>query len=298
MPPRQRKRKTTRRPQRKRGARKAAPPSTKRIKNIVKKELSNQIENKYIAKYQLGDAPNNEYNPVTATLVGTGYITQDILTNNDFYRILPAVQQGPGTADRVGTIIRPKSLRTQLQFAFNGDYNGSLNLQVRVIAFTLKQVKGYETFVNSTVNYALKMGWNASTFTPSTSPAPIVLKGGEPYYLNMPINKREVNVVMDDTFTLTKGQGQARDSSARPTGGDSIFLDSYRGVHEMTVKWDPPKTFKYDDNMITGQSYPSNYAPFIAVIYTQMDGLMSVNTADNIKLVVLNMRTALSYEDA
>lgn len=279
-----------------------AKAKTRSIKAIVKREISNAIENKYIVKYQYATGANVEFQPATAGLheMATSYIPKcSAKLNTDFYQILPRLEEGTTTGQRVGTQISVKSLRTRMCFAFPPTYSGSANYQVRVVAFTLKGVKSYDSFNQpggtTPVDYAGKMAWNASTFG-GAEPAPFSLLGGSWWYNQMPVNKRFVNVVSDKTFTMTKGVGVARFSGANE--GTLQFIDNGRGTHIHDIVWSPPKKFLYNQNTVTGTGYPENYAPFIIVTFAQMDGGLTVIDSESKEQIVMAMKTALSYEDA
>lgn len=274
-----------------------ATPTAQAIKTVVKKEMARETENKFVSTYVRGDngaqfipdatAPN------PADSMSQMYITQKCNANSDLYRILPSITQGLTTLDRIGTVIRPKYMKSHIQFALAGEQTGSQNYQVRLMAFTLKQVKGYEAFLSGSLNYGGLMFWNGANGQSTGVP------GGQPWWLNLALNKREVNVIHDEQFTLSKGTGTARVSSVGGTPGTQTFLAGYQGVKECEIHFkDLPATWKYDTNATGGASYPTNYAPFIAVIYTQMDGRMSQDPADQNKQIVMNIKTNLSYEDA
>lgn len=276
------------------------------VKAIVKKEIASNLENKFIVRYTPGGSPTATFtiNPLPSQNMGSMGVSQGIFTNADFYRVLPNIVQGDTTTEKVGTLISPKSLRSHIQLALNAQtlFASSQNLQVRIIAFTLKSVKSYEEFDSTPIDYAGKLFWDGN------SGQPLVNVGGQPFYLHLPINKRVVNVVMDKTVTLGKGTGLARNTVAiTPVDGTQVFNNPHSQFHEMTVNWNPPKKFKYNNNnvFLPQTNYPTNYAPYIGVIVTQMDGGMScpddipaAQPTANKNLVLMNIRTALSYEDA
>lgn len=266
------------------------------VKAIVKREIAKNLENKYITQYQLGDAQLNSYVLGSNPNVASGWITQGVISNQNFYLIFPSIVQGDQSNQRQGTIIRPKSLRSYLQFSLNNSKTSSQNIQVRVIALTFKQMKSYEAFLgnqssSTPVNYANKLCWDGGTA--SSVPVP----GGEPEWMRLPINKREINVVMDKTFTLSKGAGLNRVSNPPQNGTITTMLPT-QSFEEVSINWDVPKSLKYNDNTSTAINYPTNYAPFICCYYTQMDGYMSQDPQYNTQVITLNMRTSLSYEDA
>nr|WAE43162.1 MAG: capsid protein [Cressdnaviricota sp.] len=261
------------------------------VKDEVKKEAAKEQENKYIVRRTPGNAPTGAYSlyPTPSQGMNSMVIRQGTLINDDFYRLLPTISQGVSTLQRIGTVIRPKYMRSHLQFALQPSTEESLNLQVRVIAFTLKSVKSYAEFDNTGLNYASVMFWDGQTGLSNGNP------GGHPAYLNYPVNKREFNVVDDITFTLAKGTGQARQTQGGSTAGAQVCVNAYEQTKQLDVVWDTPSTFKYIDQ--TSQ-YPSNFAPYIAVFYTQMDGGMSTKDDENLDQVVMNIGTSISYEDA
>lgn len=262
------------------------------VKDEVKKEAAKDQENKYIIRRTPGNAPTGAYSlyPTPSQGANSMVISQAILSNDDFYRLLPTISQGLTTTQRIGTIIRPKYMKSHLQFGIQPAWAESLNVQVRVIAFTLKSVKSYAQFDDTaTLNYANVMFWDGQAGLSNNNP------GGQPGYLTYPVNKREFNVVDDITFTLAKGTGQSRQTQGGTNAGTQTYLEAYQQTKQLDIVWDTPATFKYIDQ--TSQ-YPSNFAPYIAVFYTQMDGGMSTAPDDNTDLVVMNIATSISYEDA
>lgn len=264
------------------------------VKREVKKELAKEAENKYIVRYTGGNAPTAAFsiNPTPSATMNAMFINQGILTNADFYRLLPSIGQGVGTTERIGNVITPKYMKSSLQFALNGQTLDSMNLQVRVIAFTLKSVKSYEEFDTTSVDYATKLFWDGQ------SAQSIANIGGQPFYLHLPVNKREVNVVDDKTFTLGKGQGLSRRTQGLVSAGTELCVNAYEQYKEHDVVWSLPATFKYTESATVAVDTPTNFAPYIAVLYTQMDGQMSATGTANKNLVVMNIRTSLSYEDS
>ena len=260
------------------------------VKDEVKTAMARETENKYACIHTLGD--HSTFDPqTTGGNVAAGYVKTSILTNADLYKILPAIATGTDTFQREGTIIRPKSLKVQLQLALN-HIGSSMDVQVRYIFFTLKQVKSYNALDTSSTNFAKNLFWNG------VSGLPVACRGGEPYWLNIPINNRQVSTIVDKTITLTKGTGLSRQSNV--ADGTQSFVDMHRGTYEDTITIPCPASFKYDANLFG--DLPTNFAPFFVVMVTQMDGYMSeyngTGTDYNTNLIVMNYKSSLSYEDA
>lgn len=265
--------------------RKGRKAAVKLMATIAKNEIAKSLENKYACINALGDhsAP---FNPaVGGANVGGGYIKQTILLNTDFYPILPKIAIGTDTFQRVGTSLRPKSLKIQMNFALTDA--GSDDLSVRLFVLNIKQCKSYDTLATTTQNFATSLLWNGEDGK-STG-----FIGGEPYWQMLPLNNRVFTKILDKRINLRRGQGKVRQSNVNVGAQTFVGTEAYKTI---TFNIPLPASFRYDGT--TNNNWPTNFAPVMCCGYTQADGYMSEDPQYNLNLIVMNYKASLSYEDA
>lgn len=273
MPP---KKTAPRRVNKKKKVAKLSKPMVKAVKKII----DGNIEDKYKTVYPdaTGSNPfNSALGSYTAGLPGIGKA----------YSLLPAIAQGLDEFDRIGNKLRPKSLVVKYTVSISPDYVGSTQTICRLLTMTDKSVKDYTNWGDieaSLTNEMFNLG-NGSYQGASTVPQ----------IVNWRINKKRFNVTHDKMFVLEKGAGDTPKFSNSYLG--AITTHTNREVHEFTMRIPIPKVLNYPEG--AASLYPSNFAPFWTMVWTQAN--IDNSSASNSWLAsqpLVNFVAHFDYENA
>lgn len=237
----------------------------------VKRIVRGQAETKYVAdnydKNQVHDLPT----VWTINDLGAGVLR--------FLPMIPRVQQGTDTNERVGDSVSPSgSLKTTLNFAYNDTDVSGHQIKVEVWYGTCKSRKSWEgQNPLSTANF-LDVGDGTNT-------SPGTVRERTLY----PTDKKLVTF-KKRTFILSK--------TAQTTGGDNgdgnFAANAGKSFRAITLYHKPPKKLKYVDG---GDEYPSNYAPGYFINLSYANGSQPLNQVTLDKLVNVSSRTHMWFKD-
>lgn len=250
------------------------------VKTAVKQELAKAIENKYIMR--LGSV-----NSTIGTSYTTEFVTPDIPLNSSMRPLLPTLVEGTDGNQRVGKAISPKFLKVRGTVSFANTFGNSAVRELRLMFVTNKSVKDTLMLTSDTVgvpNYAQELLWNGQTSSPTA------YLGCGAYYNQLPINRKQFNVIKDIQIRLAKSLSSDAGSASQTNGAITSQI-----THDFEVMIPCPSKLLYDGGV--GTSYPSNFAPVLAVGWVDPLGATAVG-AGNPKEVIIEWSSALSYEDA
>lgn len=250
------------------------------VKNAVKHELSKAAENKYITR--LGSA-----NATIGTSYGSEFVTPAIPLNSSVRPLLPTIVEGTDANQRIGNTITPKYLKVKCHVTFSNDITQSAIRDVRFMFLKNKSVKDTAMLTSDTAgvpNYALELLWNGQTATPTD------YKGCEPYYNKLPINRKQWDVVEDKIVRIAKSESDTSPSA----NGVKAITSQYAQEFEVSIPL--PAKLYYDGG--PGVTYPSNFAPVLAIGWVDPMMTTTVGTTDHPKDVMVQWTSSLSFEDA
>jgi len=246
-------------------------------KTQVKRLVSSPAELKYRGKFPIYNSSGGVKDLGTWTAFSSG-----ITGVAEIMYALPPVLTGTDNWQRIGNKIKPKRLTCTLDIAATiHDTSRAVDKTVHIFLMTSKAVRDLDNYSAIPITTMLEDGQGGNTSFDGTAI-------GSMY----PVDKNNFTVLHHKTFRLVKGFGLPTDSTVNTSAAttDSVISPStsYRRI-KMNVK--TPKTLLYDTH---AKSYPSNFAPFFVIGYTNNN---PVDTASNgVDLMVLGWNE-LYYKD-
>jgi len=229
-----------------------------------------------------GDYPTyNSALGVNNLSLWTGF-SSAIATTGEIMFALPSLTKGDANYQRSGNQISPTSLNLHLEFcATTKDNARAVDKTVHLFLLTSKGVKNLANFSAIPITQLLDVGNDTNTDFDGTNRKSM-----------FPINKSEFTVIAHRTFRLVKGYGQIINSTAAGSVAvtDAVVTPS-QSYRKMNFRIPTPKTLTYD----TGSTlYPSNFAPFFVIGYT--NNLANDTAPNSIDLMVTGF-SKLYYKD-
>lgn len=211
-----------------------------------------------------------------------GYIVENAVLHNspitaaDCYPLVAEIGQGTDQFERIGDVIKPKSLVVRGTLALNGGVTGGYTqvpLRVRVLILAQKDIKvGAQVATGSVdTNHLLE---------PNIATANETDYSGATINAMYPINKDLFRVYYDKTFTLC---------GPEPGGTEAVT--------KFTASWayrfkKLPASFHFDNG---NADWVNNFAPFVAIGYSYPDG----SSPDSLsRRLVSTSYARLEFEDA
>lgn len=268
----------------KRKPRRKAPKVSKAVKVEVAKQLSKSQENKLAL-----------INGLSNTAVGTQYleyVSQQIEINSRFRGLLPRISDGTDAFQRMGNSITPKVLKIKGLLYFIRTNPFAQDLTVRVMVVTHRSIKNQDELTSgvSATNYATTLLWNGQTAQP------VAYLGNEPYYNQLPINRRAWNVLADKQIHLRKGYSWPGATVTNESQGET-FMSPTRSVPfeiVLTQKQLPAKLLY----QAPGSDVPTNFAPVLAMGWADNTHTYQVPDSVDANIVGIQWTSSLIYEDA
>jgi len=257
-----------------RPARKKIPYQYKRsLKVAVNRAISRRTENKFAAW---------EQRPVQVT-AGIG---PNVLTGNNFLRVMPPISQGPAMFnERIGNKVFPKSCTISGFVSLdNTDENHDYDrIGVRLMLVTVKRFPTHDlAWENITANPQTNWSWELMDSAVGVEPF-----GASLMDFQLPVNRRVVTLHAERKFVLTRPR-------LLGTGQGTVARDGHYGIKYFKMKVPLPKALVYDQG---GQHTPSNAGPLLLVGYSLLNGALPPAQPLN-HFLTCSFVTRLSYEDA
>lgn len=255
------------RPRRARKMRKMkSKPQTSLIRAVAKKVLHDAIEDKYVrGEIAAGGQPVLFNSAITSP--------------SEQYSLLPPLVQGVDSNQRIGDKVRPTSLRIDMYITANGLLTTSMLQRVRIFMLEDRTLKNFISLTASPVaTQLLDFGGFLGGFS------------GLPNTDLIRVNQRRYKVIRDKSITLCKGTGLTPGTGG--LGGTQTFVGTQQ-YHKMSVKIPTPATLHYAN---PSDPYPTNFAPFLLVGYTQPDGDVAPDVG--VQKIAVQFSSHLDYEDA
>jgi len=192
------------------------------------------------------------------------------ISNADLDACLPIVSLGTGDWQRIGARISPKSLVVRgTVYIFSRDMDINRPLEVRLLGFTQNDLRNCGQVADiDTAN--LLRGFNGTTVSYDGTIGRQVL----------PLNDELFKKLFDKKIKLSE-----------QLAGTYEGTDMRTSAYHYSFKIKCPKYLKYDNV----DNYPNNFAPFMAVGYTYLDGTVPDELVAN---VYNDSHCHLKYEDA
>jgi len=201
---------------------------------------------------------------------------------NEIYAALPRVSQGVDEHQRIGDSISPTSCTLHLDitgstFGQNYSYDKTLH----IFLLTCTSVKDMDNFSAIPITQLLEDGNGGNNGF-----------DGSPLRAMEPVNRRNFTVLKHKKFRLVKGFGKTGGSSGTDPAGltDSVISPS-SSYHHVRMRVRLPKKLKYSAH---GQRYPTNYAPFFVIGWTNN---WAVDAASNVIDTQVIGRVEMRYKD-
>ena len=241
------------------------------VVSLIKKVLNGTLETKYNASQNQNISFNSAISSFT-----------------EGYPMLPPVPltTGSDSSSRQGYEIEPTQLRCSLTVALP-NVQRSNALRVDVYVLTRKANKYWPTVSTLSGKPQLFMAGN---------PAPGGKTADYTGYLCqrfLKSNSSEFTVLRHLTFVLGGNVGFPNGDT---TAGNSPNMSIDGMQRSITMKLPCPKTLKYDLNSATATNlYPNNYAPFMFIGYSKVDGSAPDSVLTSI---IASWTLGLDYKDA
>lgn len=202
----------------------------------------------------------------------------------DFNQLIPSISQGTVQNARVGVAIKPIKLVIRGYIIYKTDTNqGARMIGTRLFCFSDKSVSNYATALASGVNYnLLDNGGSSNSYT------------GTALNYTQPHNSDLFRFYADQKHTILKPFGLTN-TLAPGTSSDLTALDKsmYKPFTITIPASKMPSVLKYDDVLSSG--FPINFAPWLAVGYSDLLGYTADTTATQI---IMQFNSTLYYKDA
>lgn len=282
-------------------------PATKQVKAIVKKAMDTRIEDKFecqIVPYSYAlDASgepvldaSGEASVANVTLIDGPIGGFGSLSRSSFQKIIPVINTGTDTNERIGNKISVKSCTLKLTVVALGSQSHSIDTVARILLVTPREIKSYDVATGVPPPVGAP-----STYQPSPVPYGALLRNGPfavqygigvPICNLLPVNTEKFIVHYDKLVRFTKSEGLNWDGglSPNPLSGTVVSVGAQRNYFTATIKIPLPKTLMYDKLL---DFYPTNACPLLCIGAQNMD-----NTDYVANTLGYHAFTKLYFEDA
>jgi len=266
---------------------KLSAPVTAAVKQIVRGDL----ENKYLTLFP---GYVNAISPGLAWAAqGTGILQVPAVRNSalgiNIVPLLPPLSQGVQQNQRIGDKVRPVSLKVDFTVSFDGRNVNSNVLACRLMCLKDKSIKTIKDLIFSATQPGTPVDQQLMDYGNGVNGG----YNGLPYDQHWRINTERYSVISDLKFELRKSFGQTpHATNSVPYAGSLQFTDSTM-TRQFSVTVPTPQTLLYSNDL---DLYPTNFAPFWCIGFSQPDGDGTVDYLAN--AIMVNYTTHFVYEDA
>lgn len=240
---------------------------------LIQRVVNRQEETKYVA---------NAYDATNNVLPTIWYSNGSLPAVGNFYPAIPKLGQGNDDFQRVGSKVEPKSCSVSLRIGFNPT-DLSANELLGVIYYGTDRAGKSWAGGNPLSTAAILDNGDGTNVTFS----------GSRYALTQPLDKKLVTA-RRIVFRLSKSGGiQNGDNGGIATPQGALSTSNGMSEKSFLLRFKAPKHLTY---LLTGDTYPQNYAPWYAVGFCHADG--SPLTAADRTLVNVNAKCHMWYKDA
>jgi hypothetical protein len=247
----------------------ATKSSVKLMKSVAESVLNRELETKYVA---------DQYQNISFNSIINAYSTEA-------YACLPPVGVSSGamqTYQRVGNEIMPLKLNVKMAVAIAAVAR-SCALRVDVYVLTRKDTKYLPTLLTRTDQPKMYNTGGGATGT--------IGYNGQMTIPQLRYNLNEFSVIKHKTFILAGNVGLPNGDTTPGNAGNLLP----GCVKQLSMDIPCPKTLKYDEQTATAATYPYNFAPFILIGYSKVDG----SPADvGLQSVVASWTVQMTFKDA
>lgn len=246
-----------------------------KLRKMVQKIVKGASETKYVSNvYKDSTTQQLLYWPAPINLGASG----------NYYPALPALTQGVGDYQRIGSKVLPTSVRTNLNVGYLSRDVSANQIMVVIYYGTTKAGK---TWQNSTpiqsVNDLLDNGDGTSGSF-----------GGQQADLLYPINKH-MNNAKRITFRLGKTEGVLNDNGVSVAGADGAYSTSNgMAFHQVQLNFKAPKALQYER---ATDLWPSNFAPWYAISWCRIDERSTGSSTSDDSLVNVSALNHMYFKD-
>jgi len=200
----------------------------------------------------------------------------------EIYAALPRVHQGVDEHERIGDVISPTSCTIHLDITSPSfGQNDAKDKTLHVFVLQCTSVKDLMNYSAVPITALLEDGQGGNTGFDGSSLRAMY-----------PVNRKNFQVLKHKKVRLVKGFGKPNGSSATDPAGltDSVISPSASYKH-MSIRVKCPKKLKYSAH---GQRYPTNFAPFVVIGWTNN---WAVDAPSNVIDLQVIGRVEMRYKD-
>lgn len=238
----------------------------------VMRVINRTEETKYVANAKDGglvDLPNYWYPPGD-------------LPAAEFIPGMPALTQGTDDYQRVGNVVKPKSIAVSVKVGLNPQNTQACSLLGVIYYGTSKDEKNWGANSPAGNGQILDEGDGTTTAW-----------SGVKFQLNMPIERHQYNLKRI-VFRLSKTEGiQNADISGNEVVQGNYSTSNGLSVKNFMLRFKAPASLQYKSGTAV---FPSNFAPFWGIGFCHADG--SPLVAADRELVQVTSRCHMYYKDA
>jgi len=242
-----------------------ASPLVKLIKKVATQVEKKHLETKYSAMLLMDNQP-----------VGNTLITGGL--NSQLMPVIPALNQGTESFQRVGTRIEAQRLNVSLQLDFDPEFLENFDGWVRVFFCSNKAQKSQTLYTNIPPDQFLDLGnGNAEDWKvnfPSMS-------------ATYPVKNEEWSLLKSHTFRMSKNVEKTTGSATNP-----YSTNIGHSSHLFNFNLRCPKNLIFEDS--GNAVYPTNHGIFMGMVWWASDSTQYDTDADVIRATV---RSHLYYKD-
>lgn len=238
----------------------------------VMRVINRTEETKYVANAKDGglvDLPNYWY-------------SNGSLAAADYNPGMPALTQGTDDYQRVGNVVKPKSIAVSVKVALNPQNVQACSLLGVIYYGTSKDEKNWGANSPAGNGQILDEGDGTTTAW-----------SGVKYQLNNPIERHQYNLKRI-VFRLSKTTGiQNGDISGATVEQGNFSTSNGLSVKNFMLRFKAPASLQYKSSTAT---FPTNFAPFWGIGFCHADG-SALEVADK-ELVQVTSKCHMYYKDA
>lgn len=233
---------------------------------LVKRIVNGTLEKKFVSNAQFGQGFNS-----------------GISVLGDMKALIPQVQAGTGSWQRLDQRITPLRLTTTWHFAFADTITRSMNVMVSLYCFHKKNVKYVPDMAGDVTANGIQLlaSGNSGIVQPYNG---YITEG------DLPLNRDSYTLIKKYTFQLTNNVGVPNGDTTPGNAPNVGLAESHKRI-SLTVKTPKQLTYKPAGTVV----YPDGFAPFWAVGYAHVGG--SAPDAFNTDILV-SWNTMMTYTDA
>lgn len=251
---------------------------TKPMRQVVQKLIDSNIETHYKCEPAFGGSGSSYENH---TFFWRPQYSVAPGGQRDLMKLIPAIEQGVGSAMRIGDQLNLQSVRARFHFSYINRLASSDDrpiLMCRLLVLSCKKISKYADLV---LQWQAGLNLAADLLKPAGEGSQYI---GDPYSITWPVNRDLFTVHADRRFTLNSGERLGDDQS-------NFHMPTPHKVINVNLKV-KSKKLRYAEDAREGAT---NFAPFGILLVTRADS--HVTEPVSVSPVTGNCSTCVSWQD-